>query len=209
MLPMKKFFFVLTVAIVSGCASVKTVSVKVTEPRPAIPVKDVQLMLSVPTNAVLAAYIYADSCCSSGRGADAAQAQLKEKAAAIGANALVIRTWEPTIDFSPRTATSVLKPTRSSSNKNSHNCCREYTAFRSALDRNSRFTLLCHPHCDNGGLDVNGAGLSLTNTHILVKHRAGDGQCLKGVKPVRDKCPESRFDILSVHSLCTVILLST
>jgi len=101
MLPMKKFFFVLTVAIVSGCASVKTVSVKVTEPRPAIPVKDVQLMLSVPTNAVLAAYIYADSCCSSGRGADAAQAQLKEKAAAIGANALVIRTWEPTIDFSP------------------------------------------------------------------------------------------------------------
>ena len=98
---MKNFLFVLTVAMVSGCASVKTVSVKVTEPRPAIPVKDVQLMLTAPTNAVLAAYIYADSSCSSGRGADAAQAQLKAKAAAIGANALVIRTWEPTIDFSP------------------------------------------------------------------------------------------------------------
>ena len=84
-LPMKNFLFVLTVAMVSGCASVK----------------DVQLMLTAPTNAVLAAYIYADSSCSSGRGADAAQAQLKAKAAAIGANALVIRTWEPTIDFSP------------------------------------------------------------------------------------------------------------
>ena len=98
---MKNFLFVLTVAMVSGCASVKTVSVKVNEPRPAIPVKDVQLMLTAPTNAVLAAYIYADSSCSSGRGADAAQAKLKAKAAAIGANALVIRTWEPTIDFSP------------------------------------------------------------------------------------------------------------
>ena len=38
MLLMKKILCLLTVAVVSGCASVKTVSVKLTEPRPAVPI---------------------------------------------------------------------------------------------------------------------------------------------------------------------------
>ena len=97
---MKKVLCLLTIAILSGCASIKTVSVKVTEPRPAIPVNDVQLVLSAPTNAVLLADIYVEACCSSKAEADTAQADLKKEAAAIGANALVIQRWEPTIDYS-------------------------------------------------------------------------------------------------------------
>ncbi|HTQ49403.1 MAG TPA: hypothetical protein VMJ12_01740 [Candidatus Acidoferrales bacterium] len=97
---MKKVIYLIALAMLSGCASVKTVSVKVTEPRPAIPVGEVQLMLSAPTNAVLLAGLYAESCCSSKEEANAAQADLKKEAAAIGANALVIQRWEPTIDYS-------------------------------------------------------------------------------------------------------------
>lgn len=97
---MKKVFCLLTLALVSGCAGLNTVSVKVTEPRPPISVNDVQLMLSAPTNAVLLADIYADSPCSSTAKANAAQAGLKKEAAAIGANVLVIQRWEPTIDYS-------------------------------------------------------------------------------------------------------------
>ena len=100
MVAMKKVLYLLAIALVSGCASVKTVSVKVTEPRPPIPVNDVQLMLSAPTNAVLLADIYAEACCSSKEEANVAQADLKKEAAAVGANALVIQRWEPTIDYS-------------------------------------------------------------------------------------------------------------
>jgi hypothetical protein len=100
MLLMKEILCLLTVAVVSGCASVKTVSVKLAEPRPAVPVNDVQLMLSAPTNAVLLANICAEACCSSKKEANIAQADLKKEAAAIGANVLVIQRWEPTIDYS-------------------------------------------------------------------------------------------------------------
>jgi hypothetical protein len=100
LLPMKKALCLLALALVSGCAGIKTVSVKVTEPRPAIPVSDVQLMLSAPTNAVLLADLYAETCCSSQGEVNAAQADLKKEAAALGANALVIQRWEPTIDYS-------------------------------------------------------------------------------------------------------------
>ena len=99
LLPMKKVLYLLALAMLSGCASVKTVSVKVTEPRPAIPVSEVQLMLSAPTNAVLLADLYAETCTSS-KDEAAAQADLKKEAAAVGANALVIQRWEPTIDYS-------------------------------------------------------------------------------------------------------------
>lgn len=97
---MKKVLCLLTIALVSGCASIKTVSVKVTEPRPAISVNDVQLMSSAPTNAVLLADIYVEACCSSKQESDAAQADLKKEAAAVGANVLVVQRWEPTIDYS-------------------------------------------------------------------------------------------------------------
>jgi uncharacterized protein YceK len=100
MLPMKKVLCLFVIALVSGCASVKTMSVKVTEPRPAIAVNDVQLMVSAPTNAVLLAEIYAEANCSSKEQANAAQAGLKKEAAAVGANTLVIQRWEPTIDYS-------------------------------------------------------------------------------------------------------------
>jgi hypothetical protein len=97
---MKKVLCLLTLALVSGCACFKTVSVKLTEPRPPISVNDVQLMLSAPTNAVLLAEIYAEACCSSKAKSNKAQASLKQEAAAIGANVLVIQRWEPTIDYS-------------------------------------------------------------------------------------------------------------
>jgi len=97
---MKKVLCLLALALVSGCAGIKTVSVKVTEPRPAISVNDVQLMLSAPTNAVLLADLYAEAGCSSEAKANQAQADLKKEAAAIGANVLVIQRWEPTIDYS-------------------------------------------------------------------------------------------------------------
>jgi len=100
MLLMKRILLLLTLTVVSGCACVKTISIQMSEPRPAIPVKDVQLVLTAPTNAVLLADIYADACCSSEQAANAAQTDLKKKAAAIGANALVIERWEPTIDYS-------------------------------------------------------------------------------------------------------------
>jgi len=100
MLPMKKVLCLLSLVLVSGCAGVKTMTVKVTEPRPAISVNDVQVMLTAPTNAVLLADIYAEAGCSSKEKANAAQADLKKEAAAIGANALVIQRWEPTIDYS-------------------------------------------------------------------------------------------------------------
>ena len=85
LLPMKKVLCLLALALVSGCAGIKTVSVKVTEPRPAISVNDVQLMLSAPTNAVLLADLYAEAGCSSQAIANQAQADLKKEAAAIGA----------------------------------------------------------------------------------------------------------------------------
>ena len=100
LLPMKKVLCLLSLVLVSGCAGVKTMTVKVTEPRPAISVNDVQVMLTAPTNAVLLADIYAEAGCSSKEKANAAQADLKKEAAAIGANALVIQRWEPTIDYS-------------------------------------------------------------------------------------------------------------
>ena len=100
MLLMKKVLCLLSLALITGCAGVKTMTVRVTEPRPAISVNDVQVMLNAPTNAVLLADIYAESSCSSKEKANAAQADLKKEAAAIGANALVIQRWEPTIDYS-------------------------------------------------------------------------------------------------------------
>jgi uncharacterized protein YceK len=100
LMPMKKVLCLLIVALLSGCSSIKTVSVKVTEPRPAISANDVHLMLSAPTNGVLLADIYVEACCASKKEADAAQMELKKEAAAVGANALVIQRWEPTIDYS-------------------------------------------------------------------------------------------------------------
>ena len=95
---MKKIAPLVLVALVSGCCSVKTVSVNVTEPRPAIPVKEVQLALSAPTNAILIANIFAYAE-DSAAGAKVAQANLKSKAAAVGANLLVIERSNQNIEF--------------------------------------------------------------------------------------------------------------
>jgi hypothetical protein len=95
---MKKFLPLVLVAIVSSCCSVKTVSVNLTEPRPAIPVKNVQLALSAPTNAVLIANIFAYAQ-DSADGAEVAQSNLKIKAASVGANLLVIERSNQNIEF--------------------------------------------------------------------------------------------------------------
>jgi hypothetical protein len=97
---MRKFLFLFVIGLASGCACVNTVSVKVSEPRPAIPVKDVQLALMAPTNSVYLADIFAEAN-NSAQGANAAQADLKEKAAAIGANVLVIEMYNQDFEYSP------------------------------------------------------------------------------------------------------------
>jgi hypothetical protein len=95
---MKKLLPLIAVVIISGCCTVKTVSVKVTEPRPPIAVKDVQLALSAPTNAVLIANIFAYAE-DSAKGAATAQSNLKMKAAAVGANVLVIERSNQNIEY--------------------------------------------------------------------------------------------------------------
>ncbi len=62
---MKKFLFsllALVVLVVSGCAGVQTIAINKSEPHAAIPAKDVQLALAVPSNAVLVADLFSDSC---------------------------------------------------------------------------------------------------------------------------------------------------
>jgi hypothetical protein len=95
---MKKFLPLILVAMVSSCCSVKTVSVNVTDPRSPISVKDVQLALSAPTNAVLIANIFAYAQ-DSAEGAAVAQSNLKKKAAAVGANVLVVERSNQNIEF--------------------------------------------------------------------------------------------------------------
>lgn len=69
---MMRFLFPLLILVVSGCAGVKTIAINKSEPHAAIPVKDVQLALEVPSNAVLVAELFSDSC-NSEHDVDAAQ----------------------------------------------------------------------------------------------------------------------------------------
>lgn len=97
---MKRFLFPLLILVVTGCAGIRTVAVNKSEPHPAVPAKDVQLALAVPANAILVADIYSDSCMSEHE-VDAAQADMKRKAASLGANLLVIDGSNLYRDFSP------------------------------------------------------------------------------------------------------------
>jgi hypothetical protein len=95
---MKRILFPLLILIVSGCAGIKTVAVNKSEPHPAIPVKEVQLALAAPANAVLVADLFSDSC-DSEHEVDAAQGDLKRKAASLGANLLVVEGSNLYLDF--------------------------------------------------------------------------------------------------------------
>src|SRR6516162_11458687 len=86
---MKRVLFPLLILIACGCAGIRTVAVNRSGPHPAIAAKDVQLALAVPATAVLVADIFSDSC-NSEHEVDAAQADMKRKAASLGANLLVI-----------------------------------------------------------------------------------------------------------------------
>jgi hypothetical protein len=97
---MKRFLFPLLILVVSGCAGIKTVAVNRSEPHPAIPAKDVQLALAVPADAVLVADLFSESC-DSEQEVDAAQADLKRKAASLGANLLVVEGSNQYLDFTP------------------------------------------------------------------------------------------------------------
>jgi hypothetical protein len=102
---MKKFLFpllALAVLVLSGCAGMKTVAVNKSEPHPAIPAKDVRLVMDqdVPSNAVLVADLFSESG-NSEHEADAAQADLKRKAASLGANLLVMEGSNQYLDFTP------------------------------------------------------------------------------------------------------------
>lgn len=94
---MNRIFLPLLILIASGCASVNTVALKESEPHPPIPVSAVQLVLAPPSNAVLIADIFSEGC-DSEQGADAAQAELKRKAASLGANLLVIENSNEYLD---------------------------------------------------------------------------------------------------------------
>jgi hypothetical protein len=94
---MKRIFLALLVLIAAGCAGVNTIAVKKSEPHQAIPVKDVQLALEPPPNAVLIADIFS-AACNSEEGSEAAQADLKRKAASLGANVLVIENANEYLD---------------------------------------------------------------------------------------------------------------
>jgi hypothetical protein len=76
------------------------VAVNKSEPHPAVPARDVQLAMAVPTNAVLVADLFSESCTSEHE-VDAAQADLKRKAASLGANLLVIEGSNLYLDFTP------------------------------------------------------------------------------------------------------------
>ena len=97
---MKRVLFPLLILVACGCAGIRTVAVNRSEPHPAVPAKDVQLALAVPANAVLVADIFSDSCASE-QEVDAAQADMKRKAASLGANLLVIDRSNLYIDFTP------------------------------------------------------------------------------------------------------------
>jgi hypothetical protein len=96
---MKNTFYLLLTLIVSGCACVNTISTNLSESRPAIPVKNVQLALTAPANAVLIADIISEAE-ESEKGADAAQADVKMKAASMGANLIVIERSNEYVDYS-------------------------------------------------------------------------------------------------------------
>jgi|SRR5580698_2576546 hypothetical protein len=96
---MKAIFYLLLTVVASGCVSVSTISTNVSEPRPAVPVKNVCLALTAPPNAALIADIISEAE-NSEKGADAAQVDLKRKAASLGANLIVIRRSNQGVDFS-------------------------------------------------------------------------------------------------------------
>ena len=81
----------LATILIAGC-STQTIAVHLTDPRPAVTIQSVTLMLQAPTGSVLIADLTA-SASNSSQGAQSAQAELKKAAAAVGANVLVINQW--------------------------------------------------------------------------------------------------------------------
>jgi hypothetical protein len=77
----------------AGCATpTQTITVRVSDPRPSVPVQSVAVASKTPSGGVLLAHLFA-SAANTPSGAEAAQANLKECAAAIGANVLVVDYW--------------------------------------------------------------------------------------------------------------------
>lgn len=95
---MKKIPQIILVALfAAGCATpTQTFTLHVAEPHSAVPVQSVVFMPAPPTNGVLIANLLASSDNSPG-GAEAAQADLKKSAAAIGATVLVLDPWNITL----------------------------------------------------------------------------------------------------------------
>jgi hypothetical protein len=84
------FFFAAVLA--AGCCSTQTIAVHISEPRAAVPVHFVTLMEKAPPGSILIANLFASAANTPG-GAQAAQADLKKSAAAVGANVLVVDKW--------------------------------------------------------------------------------------------------------------------
>ena len=97
---MKKIHSVLLAALlVAGCSALQTQTIKVSEPRPPVALADVKLSEMAPTGAVCMAEITVRCACNTKSTSEAAQAQLKKEAAALGANVVVPRSWSPADDI--------------------------------------------------------------------------------------------------------------
>ena len=82
----------LAVVLATGCASIQTVAIHITDPRAAVPVSSVALVQQVPPGSILIADLFASGA-NTPCGAQAAQADMKKTAAAVGANMLVVESW--------------------------------------------------------------------------------------------------------------------
>lgn len=80
---------VVITAVITGCSSITTKTVHVTEPLKPVAIADVKFLDAAPTNAVHVADIFAEAS-NSTEGAESAQVEIKKQAAAIGANFVVM-----------------------------------------------------------------------------------------------------------------------
>ena len=81
------------VLLAAGCATpTQTITVRVGDPRPSVPVQSVVVTRESPSGGKLLAHLFA-SAANTPAGAEAAQRNMKEWAAAIGANVLVVQDW--------------------------------------------------------------------------------------------------------------------
>ena len=79
----------MAICALAGCAT-QTQTVHVTEARQPVPIADVKFMGAAPSNAICLAEIFAETSYSA-TDVESAQLKIKQKAAALGANVVVLQ----------------------------------------------------------------------------------------------------------------------